>query len=244
VGQTLSIKFDNPTRRQFFKGYQINFNYAVGGVDGNICYGGVECVAGSGAVRKSSLNTFDYFTYGEWGLNDSMDSLIGVYNTDTSSMGAVFSMERTGATTYVATLNSLDPAKADYGPVSRTYSANGGELNWFELTFFNPPSDTTPTLAELQTDLYIRSMEITGPPPAGLTGDFNNDGKVDAADYALWRKNNSVGTYDEWKTNFGRAQAGSGGGSAVPEPGTLVLVVTAAGCSALLAQNRRRPCST
>jgi hypothetical protein len=69
-------------------------------------------------------------------------------------------------------------------------------------------------------------MEITGPDPPGLPGDFNKDGKVDTADYVMWRKDNSVGTYDEWKTNFGAVQAGSGGG-AVPEPGSFVLLVAA-----------------
>ena len=79
----------------------------------------------------------------------------------------------------------------------------------------------------------------------GLSGDFNNDGKVDAADYVSWRKNNGtnnalpndngLGTpitsahYDLWRANFGNPP-GSGSGSglagnqAVPEPATLVLI--------------------
>jgi hypothetical protein len=77
--------------------------------------------------------------------------------------------------------------------------------------------------------------------------DYNRDGAVDAADYALWRKlNNLSGTnlpadgnlnnqvnsadYSIWRANFGRSAfnaPGSGGGlpPSVPEPGTLVLVV-------------------
>jgi hypothetical protein len=63
----------------------------------------------------------------------------------------------------------------------------------------------------------------------GLTGDHNGDGKVDAADYVLWRSDPaSYGGdpqgYNDWVANFG-AMSGSGGGSsaigAVPEPGTL-----------------------
>src|SRR3990172_6429621 len=61
IDETLKVVFDNPTRRQFFKGYQINLNGGTGGVNGNICYGGVECIAGSGAVRKAGLTTFEYF---------------------------------------------------------------------------------------------------------------------------------------------------------------------------------------
>ena len=67
---------------------------------------------------------------------------------------------------------------------------------------------------------------------AGLAGDFNQDGTVDAADYVVWRKNGgSQQDYLAWRSNFGTT--GSGGGSAsgfaatVPEPssGLLFLLV-------------------
>jgi hypothetical protein len=64
-----------------------------------------------------------------------------------------------------------------------------------------------------------------------LPGDYNNDRKVDAADYVVWRKTNINGAagYNTWRTNFGRT-AGSGSvlaGAAVPEPGTFVLLAAA-----------------
>jgi hypothetical protein len=69
---------------------------------------------------------------------------------------------------------------------------------------------------------------------AGLIGDYNNNGVVDASDFVMWRK--GVGTiytqndYDVWRTHFGQT-AGSGAAlpsteplsAAVPEPTTLVL---------------------
>jgi hypothetical protein len=63
----------------------------------------------------------------------------------------------------------------------------------------------------------------------GISGDFNADNKVDAADYVVWRK--SIGTpaaYAAWRANFGSVDSGSGAGSslnasAVPEPTTLLL---------------------
>jgi hypothetical protein len=64
---------------------------------------------------------------------------------------------------------------------------------------------------------------------AGLTGDYNGDGLVDAADYVLWRSNpNSFGGgqgYTDWVDNF---NATSGIGAAdeasapVPEPASVV----------------------
>jgi hypothetical protein len=66
---------------------------------------------------------------------------------------------------------------------------------------------------------------VTG--PDALPGDFNEDGKVDAADYVVWRKTDgSQAGYNDWRTNFGRT-AGSGAGlaatAAVPEPSSASL---------------------
>ena len=71
---------------------------------------------------------------------------------------------------------------------------------------------------------------------AGVLGDYNNNGKVDAADYVLWRNggplSNEVDTpgtvnaadYTEWRARFGNP--GSGAGSAGPFRSRLQPVVT------------------
>jgi hypothetical protein len=86
---------------------------------------------------------------------------------------------------------------------------------------------------------------------AGVVGDYNQNGVVDAADYILWR--NSLGQtgaalaadgnnddiidqadFDVWRAHFGQtASSGSGASAnaAVPEPATIVLpMLAAAGC--------------
>jgi hypothetical protein len=89
-----------------------------------------------------------------------------------------------------------------------------------------------------------------------LPGDYNNDGKVDAADYVVWRKNEGtatplpndpfggtigIGQYELWRNNLG-AMAGSGAGSglggAVPEPTGLALLLS--GGLLALAHRRQR----
>jgi hypothetical protein len=79
----------------------------------------------------------------------------------------------------------------------------------------------------------------------GVSGDYNNNGVVDAADYVVWRKNQgttntlpndpnggTIGTaqYSNWRNHFGQT-FGSGSGAsanvAVPEPATLVLLILA-----------------
>jgi hypothetical protein len=77
---------------------------------------------------------------------------------------------------------------------------------------------------------------------AALSGDFNGDGTVDAADYVVWRKTDgSQAGYNAWRTNFG-ATAGTGssngaGAGAVPEPGTWMLIGSGL---AMVAAIRRR----
>jgi hypothetical protein len=94
---------------------------------------------------------------------------------------------------------------------------------------------------------------------AGIAGDYNNDGTVNAADYVMWRDN--VGTtnmlpndptggtigstqYNTWRANFGLT-AGSGANLlavAVPEPaGCLMAVTTLLGAVGL---RRRRLATT
>ncbi len=88
-----------------------------------------------------------------------------------------------------------------------------------------------------------------------LTGDYNGNGIVDAADYALWRhametstalphdatpESVSTADYDLWRANFGQT-AGAGSGveaASVPEPGGGVMVVMAA----VFLVGRRRCC--
>jgi len=97
---------------------------------------------------------------------------------------------------------------------------------------------------------YNLGYDITPDDPAGLTGDYDLSGTVDAADYVLWREgviaadgNNDtfvdVQDYDIWRANFGNTPAGSGAGAnggAVPEPAAVTLVVV--GLMALAARRK------
>ena len=87
-------------------------------------------------------------------------------------------------------------------------------------------------------------------PPAGVQGDYNNNGVVDAADYVVWAnggplQNEVTGVspgvvapddYDAWRARLGNV-SGSGSGSAVPEPTSILLVF--AGLIGLAVNSRR-----
>jgi hypothetical protein len=89
---------------------------------------------------------------------------------------------------------------------------------------------------------------------AGLPGDYNNDGTVDAADYTLWRDTlgqtgvnlaadghrdgvvNQV-DYDYWKTRFSDSIGGNGS-SNIPEPVAWVIMIQLAVIWTLVSRNR------
>jgi hypothetical protein len=123
----------------------------------------------------------------------------------------------------------------EYDPASGDVTATYDEQE------FSFDHGTMPDDRDMIGNFYIGYREnlpgtgTSGRPPTfdlfmeegGLAGDHNGDGRVDAADYVVWRKSGGPPDgYTAWRTNFGRT-SGSGtglGAAAVPEPASLVLV--------------------
>jgi hypothetical protein len=74
-------------------------------------------------------------------------------------------------------------------------------------------------------------------PDPSVPGDYNGDGKVDAADYVGARKVGTQDDIDDFLEHFGEPALGSSSGSPVPEPSSLLLV--AAGLLPLGARHKR-----
>jgi Concanavalin A-like lectin/glucanases superfamily/Dockerin type I domain len=120
--------------------------------------------------------------------------------------------------------------------------------NAFDTSVFTPGVD-----GDLEfTYSLLDGLQLTGDvsyvTSAGVSGDYNKDGVVNAADYTVWRNHlgqnfqldnenpadSNPGVVDQadyayWKSRFG-ATSGSGAAAAaaVPEPGSWILVVLAA----------------
>jgi hypothetical protein len=108
-----------------------------------------------------------------------------------------------------------------------TQTGNNFNLNTYDLTqvFPSNPVGSFVRIESLDTTkkLVLAEVEVFGPPVA-IPGDFNGDGKVNGADYVLWRRDpgsyGGPGGYATWRMNFGNPP-GSGAAvesSAVPEP--------------------------
>jgi hypothetical protein len=119
--------------------------------------------------------------------------------------------------------------------------------------------DITNGTRKMFTTLDAAAMKDIGwtvVPPAGVNGDYNDNGIVDAADYVVWRKrlgqsftlpndptSGSVtsGDYTVWRTNFGRSSAGGAGSSDLsnaPEPSAAMLALLASAIGGIARRRR------
>jgi hypothetical protein len=110
----------------------------------------------------------------------------------------------------------------------------GSGSSWLIATYAGTLLGTFDNVTQGYDVDYATAGQIILNVDAGLDGDWNGDGVVDAADYVTWRKdpanNGGAGGYSTWQQNFGDSNAGSGGlnaDGAVPEPATMLLLVWA-----------------
>lgn len=103
---------------------------------------------------------------------------------------------------------------------------------------------------------FTQRFALNGAP--GLVGDYNQDGKVDAADYVVWRNNlgstnvlpnDSFGgvigpaQYNQWRFHFGQS-AGAGSELAVavvPEPTTAILLILSLSVFGIQRMSKKAP---
>ena len=131
----------------------------------------------------------------------------------------------------------------DLSAVDNLDITGSGTGPWVIATYAGSLTGTFNNVTAGYTVDYATPGQIilsTGAAP--LLGDYNNNGTVDAGDYAVWRKNganaalpNDGGAADQaarftlWRQNFGKPPgAGSGvelSGASVPEPSTMALLL-------------------
>ena len=218
-------------------------------------------VPGASSVNVAADQTF---TFGSDGQDTTFNGNVRGAGTwrkvgagTTTFTGTVTGNTHTGDTRVEGgTLSIANPYLANGGDI---YLSTGAALN---LTFTD--TDTIDELffdgmgqqmglwgavgnamAQFTTPLITGTglLQVSTGPSLGLPGDFNEDGKVDTADYVVWRKTGgSQDGYDDWRENYGRT-SGSGSGSslnagAVPEPSAIALVIL--GISAAAFARRKR----
>jgi hypothetical protein len=161
VGDTLTITVDNPTERNFFRGWTIKL--LKGGA--NACYNGDNCTTPAfdpGSIETQlGVGTFEYFTYGEWFDGDNGT---GLFDTDTND-GVTISITRTGRRRAEVTMTS--PGNAVH--IDEVPLQGSGSPDWVMIEYYGTDSDTYPTLMAPrgETDFYISQMLMRGIPEPG-----------------------------------------------------------------------------
>jgi hypothetical protein len=216
--------------------------------DFNLVFSGGNFTAASSSFSLKKIQEQHNDTNGQFGDADNVDwTAATTLNGVTYSNGLVFVNEDSGATTGETWMMSPDGSGltliADDVGLAGT-SESSGVLDISGLVGYKPGSI-------LLTDVQGSSSSLTVliNPYAALAGDFNSDGVVDSADYAVWRK--GFGTiytqtdYDVWAAQFGRTPgSGAGAGlnqeSTVPEPAPISLALIAASILIALCRNPAR----
>lgn len=221
-----------------------------------------------GADPKVALEVMNWnygggfgFGYGKvFAIDSAGGTFTGLLSYDTFSPiepntadgGMRIDVTLTTATTYDLAITLLSNPNQPAYTRSGTFST-ALPIDWIQFDQVGNFSDTgaPPTVG---TDFYIRSITISDATPAGVPGDYNNNGKVDGADYVLWRNGgplqNEVDTpgtvnaadYTAWRARFGNTSGAGAGlaGASVPEPGTFVYLVMS-GAGVISIGLRRKP---
>jgi hypothetical protein len=161
IGDTLSITVDNPTQRNFFRGWTIKL--LQGGA--NSCYAGDNCTTPAfdpGSIQtKLGIGTFEYFTYGDWFDGNGGAPLKDVDTND----GVTIEITRTGRQT--ADVRMISPGNAVH--TDSVVLSGRGLGDWVMIEYYGTDSDTYPTLMTPrgETDFYISQMSVQGVPEPG-----------------------------------------------------------------------------
>jgi hypothetical protein len=165
----------------------------VGGIVGDVMSSG-SILPGS-AVGSLSIN------------GDYIQTATGQVRVDLASASSFDTLDVTGA---VSLAGTLDVDLSGYSPVA---GDRFDILDWGSITGTFDTLLFPPIASSLMWNTLL--LYTTGELSVTLAGDFNADGTVDSADYALWRKGPSTiytpAMYDAWRANFGESAVGAGG---------------------------------
>ncbi len=194
----------------------------------------------SGAYQGVAVNEGDTISAEASFFTPSNDSLFGKSNVISMSIefysefGADNGSSAFISETDLVVLDGSTPENIWFDHMLDAVAPAGTAEARLVFTFYQPGTDNGAVWVD------SASLVVT---PAGIQGDFNNDGVVDAADYTVWRDNlgstdesslngNGSGNgvvdtadYDLWIANFGQADQTPSSSIAVPEPTGVLLFV-------------------
>jgi hypothetical protein len=252
VGNTVSMLFDNPSA--LTPSLPIQDRWFPAGILMRLNTGGGPAISGSTGVGRfevfTSTGLYGDYTYAyQWYINDAASSAqggvpspTGVALTSTAS-GAKLSFTLLDPETYSMQLTRLSDGALLYSHSGNLESTGAGAIDTLEISLYGNGSGNGSTGASAsptgEREFFFNSLRID---TAGILGDYNQNGVVDAADYVIWRKtlgqsvtpgsgadgdNNGFiqsPDYDVWRSHFGNTAAAGVTVAPVPEPSMVCLV--------------------
>jgi Concanavalin A-like lectin/glucanases superfamily len=193
----------------------------AGGLDGHAVRALLEVINGkvtglgrrldsqSGSGSRASVDDWNIvMPPGKWThLTAAFDFDLGTIDLYRNGAPLASSATDTGNWNVNGSVNRTSNSSAGGIKIGGSYPDNSQEFNPFngrvdELMFFNKTLTTQEVAAQFEL-------------VSNIDGDFNLDGKVDAADYTTWRDGLddrfSPADYQVWKANFGTVAPGLGG---------------------------------
>lgn len=245
IGGTFSVEFDNPMlaplKSNDQSGYIIRFNSG----------GGAKLSNSPNVFERIGLFAFDGFNSGHWNRADNAGNSDTGIATSVTTAGAVLKLTLQTPETYLLQIVPLAGGAPFYSATGSLANTGVGPIDTIEVVMFGNGSGNgltgTAGQASGQREFFFDSLQLDNP-QTFLSGDYNRDGEVNAADYVLWRDilNQSVANgsaadgnwdgvitqadYDLWRNSFGVASIGSSTeyrqeSSNVPEPNPGLAVV-------------------
>lgn len=233
VGDTLSLRFDNPLltplHQQAPSGLIIRVNSGTG----------------AQSVERFALFASSDFNGGAWAASDSVGTTNLGVSTSATSQGAEFRFTLTAAQSYLFELLPLSGGNPIASRSGSLALSTAGAIQSVDIVMYTNGSGNGQTGSAAQPtgarEFFFYNLLITSP---GVAGDYDADGDVDGCDFLVWQwtlgsttnlaadgnKNGVVDGADltVWR---GRFPFAAGQAAAVPEP-SAVLLVTLACCGA------------
>lgn len=131
----------------------------------------------------------------------------------------------------------LDLNDAGHAGLNEKSAGSQYWYGWIGVRIDNE-ADATGVVTGWGYESQLGESILAGATAPGVPGDYNNNGKVDAADYVLWRNGGPLANesetpgsvtaedYTAWRASFGNPDPGAGlgtGTAAIPEPGSLLM---------------------
>jgi hypothetical protein len=217
---------------------------------GTVAYSGAETTnnlrlnvnTATGQVQLKNDSPYDVFIDGYSVFSNSNSLQVGAGQWSSLQDQGVPGWEEASPTTFAAAeLRKNGAMRLTAGSGFNLGTLYNTAIGSPDLTFqFFQPGSFNPTDGAVRYGAFAAA----GATSAGVLGDFNNNGVVDGADYALWKNSENTRTvlrndpiggvlgaaqYNLWRANFGNSTAGGAGAGLerVPEPGSLLILFSA-----------------